>query len=572
MAKNISYGAKGSDVKKIQQALIKAGYDVGSSGADGSFGPATQAAIKKYQKDNGLKVDGIVGTNTWGSLFTTKTPTTPKNNNKNNNKNNKTTTTTTPKAPTLPTYQTFDPSTNQTIVDADTRRQEIAATKPGEFTYDEYVASDIVNQANAMLQQHIANKPGEYSSTWQSYIDETLDKILNREKFTYDINGDPLYQQYKDQYDLQGLKGMMNTMGQAQAMTGGYGNSYAQSVGQQTYQGYLQQLNDRIPELYQIARDQYNQETQNLYNQYGIFADRENQDYGRYRDTLSDWQNDRSYLTDEARYQSETDYNRHMDYKNFEYGMYRDSVDDYRYEQGRADEEYWKLYDIAQTEHGNKFNYDYNSVVDSFNIKNTLDQQNLSQQNTAKADAKETVMSMVSLGVMPSVDLLKAAGMSKADAKKMVNKVKEEAKKSSSTSGSGSGGGGKVTNPGKTGSGYDNGGYDDATVKQVQKFLGVSQDGKFGPASQAAAKAAGYNSIAEVVKAMGDDKPVYKVTPAVTSFIASIRTPSEFARGSNSDNQKYKTYQDYVKGMLEKYEGNLTDNDIATIWGRLGFK
>lgn len=57
----------------------------------------------------------------------------------------------------------------------------------------------------------------------------------------------------------------------------------------------------------------------------------------------------------------------------------------------------------------------------------------------------------------------------------------------------------------------------------------------------------------------------YEETPAARSFVAKIRTPHEFARGENSDKSTYKTYKDYVKGMLEKYESELTDDDIATI-------
>jgi hypothetical protein len=60
-------------------------------------------------------------------------------------------------------------------------------------------------------------------------------------------------------------------------------------------------------------------------------------------------------------------------------------------------------------------------------------------------------------------------------------------------------------------------------------------------------------------------KYTYEETPAVRNFAAKIRTSSEFARGSNSDNKTYKTYKDYVRGMLNKYEADLSDNDIATI-------
>lgn len=61
---NIGYGATGKKVKAIQWALKEMGYDIGKSGVDGSFGPATQKAVKKFQKAVGVSADGIVGNNT----------------------------------------------------------------------------------------------------------------------------------------------------------------------------------------------------------------------------------------------------------------------------------------------------------------------------------------------------------------------------------------------------------------------------------------------------------------------------------------------------------------------------
>jgi murein DD-endopeptidase MepM/ murein hydrolase activator NlpD len=251
-----------------------------------------------------------------------------------------------------------------------------------EFKYDPYTKSDVVQQAEAMLQQHTAQKPGEYQSNWQTQLDDTLNQILNREKFTYDLNGDALYQQYKDQYTTQGKQAMMDTMGQAATMTGGYGNSYAQTVGQQTYQGYLQQLNDRVPELYQLALNQYNQEGQDLYNLYGLYADRDSQDYGRHRDKVSDYYTDLQYLTDRADTLSENEYNQWMDKLNLDYGI-----------------------------HSDKQTYGYQ----------------------AHKDANEMAMSMLSLGVMPSADILATAGISSSDAQAIVNKVAANEKKSTSS-------------------------------------------------------------------------------------------------------------------------------------------
>ena len=127
-----------------------------------------------------------------------------------------------------------------------------------------------------------------YQSTWQDQIADVTKKILNREKFSYDVNGDALYKQYKDRYTQQGKQAMMDTMGQAQAMTGGYGNSYAQSVGQQTYQGYMQGLTDKIPTLYQIAMDKYTNEGNQMRDNMNLMMQQDEIGYGRYRDQLAD--------------------------------------------------------------------------------------------------------------------------------------------------------------------------------------------------------------------------------------------------------------------------------------------
>mgnify|MGYP004664705049 CR=1 FL=1 len=62
-------GSKCKSVKALQILLIGNGYSCGSYGADGDFGNATVAAVKQFQKDNSLSVDGIVGTNTWTKLL-----------------------------------------------------------------------------------------------------------------------------------------------------------------------------------------------------------------------------------------------------------------------------------------------------------------------------------------------------------------------------------------------------------------------------------------------------------------------------------------------------------------------
>ena len=65
----LSKGAKGAQVKNLQILLVGKGYSCGSAGADGDFGTNTDKALRQFQKDNGLEVDGYCGTNTWNKLL-----------------------------------------------------------------------------------------------------------------------------------------------------------------------------------------------------------------------------------------------------------------------------------------------------------------------------------------------------------------------------------------------------------------------------------------------------------------------------------------------------------------------
>lgn len=110
---------------------------------------------------------------------------------------------------------------------------------------------------------------------------EIYDKIMNRGEFSYDVNKDKLYQQYRDLYAQMGRGAMEDTMGQAAALTGGYGSTYSQNAGQQAYNAYLQKLNEVVPELYDAAYNRYNQEGQNLMNLYTMARNNADSAYER---------------------------------------------------------------------------------------------------------------------------------------------------------------------------------------------------------------------------------------------------------------------------------------------------
>lgn len=122
-------------------------------------------------------------------------------------------------------------------------------------------------------------KKGSYSYTVnagnQPYVDQLnslYEQIMGRGQFQYDLNGDLLYRQMADRYTQLGQQAMMDTMGQAAALTGGYGNSYAQSVGNQAYQQYLTALNDQVPNLYQQAYNVWQGEGDRLLQMYDLAA------------------------------------------------------------------------------------------------------------------------------------------------------------------------------------------------------------------------------------------------------------------------------------------------------------
>ena len=143
-----------------------------------------------------------------------------------------------------------------------------------------------------------------YLSRYQARIDALADAILNRDPFYYDKEQDPLYQQYKDTYTRAGQRGMQDTLAQVSARTGGLASSYAESAAQQTYNNYMAQLADKVPELYQLA-------------------------YSMYMDDLTQDRNDLSMLMG----LDDTAYGRWSDERNFGYNAYRDQVADRQWQQ-----------------------------------------------------------------------------------------------------------------------------------------------------------------------------------------------------------------------------------------------
>lgn len=235
-----------------------------------------------------------------------------------------------------------------------------------------YVQSDAVTQAQQALQNQQANKPGAYQSQFQTGMNDLMGQIQNRPKFQYDVNADALYQQVAQNYMQQGQQAMMDTMGQAAAMTGGYGNSYAQTAGQQQYNNHLLGLTEMVPQFQQMALQQYQMEGDQLMDQYQLMLQQEELAYGRYQDDLNRYYADLDRA--QAAYDNERDYDysRFSDERDFDYGKYMDDLN-YQYQVGRdqvADDQWnqqWQYQQERDKIKDEQWQKEYDEMVRQYN-------------------------------------------------------------------------------------------------------------------------------------------------------------------------------------------------------------
>lgn len=293
-------GAAGNDVKALQNALSKQGYQAGSSGV---YDDQTLAAVKRYQQKTGQTVSGNADDATLRSLYGT----------------------------------------------------------PSAKYEGGYIPGAHVNSAEQYLKMLQSQKPGDYSGKYTRQAEALLGQIISRKPFSYDANSDPLYQIYKDRYIMGGQRAMENAMGQAAQLTGGYGNTYAQTVGQQQYQQYMEGLNDKVPELAQQAYTRYQGEGDRLRQSYQLLQSADEAAYGRWADGYNRWSNETQQAQSAYESAYDRDYSRYNDQRNY-------------------------------------------------------DQQ---QSHSARQYAYQTAMSVIQTGNVPTDELLRAAGISRADAELM---------------------------------------------------------------------------------------------------------------------------------------------------------
>lgn len=139
-----------------------------------------------------------------------------------------------------------------------------------------------------------------YEGKYDDQLADLYNQIVQRKPFQYSTEDDMLFKLYEQKYTQQGKQAMRDSMGQAAALTGGYGSSYGQAVGQQNYDAYLKQITDLIPELEAAAYRRYEAEGDKLTQQYGLLSDMDSRDYSRWQGQYNVYGDAYKRLMDEA--------------------------------------------------------------------------------------------------------------------------------------------------------------------------------------------------------------------------------------------------------------------------------
>jgi len=323
-----------------------------------------------------------------------------------------------------PQIQTKPTSSNVSISGNDLteiQRKAAAGTPLEKYTPQKQELYNGYKNPAPTYQNYTAKAAPTYNSQYQGDISNVLSQLLNRQDFSYDAKSDPLFAQYKESYNREGDRALSNAMGEAMSLSGGRGNSYAMTAGQQAQNYYNAQLNDKIPELQQLAYNMYNQEIVNDRGDLSNLQGLEQMDQNQFRGTMSDYQDDRNFGYNQTQDANNYAYNKYNDTKNYDRGVIESdrnydtdmmntnnalAIDnrDFAYNQTRdavGDGQWDKSFDRGAFENDRSFNrgvlendrgFNYNSGQDSIN--NTLNQKKFDyqkEQDLLNPSSKTTV-------------------------------------------------------------------------------------------------------------------------------------------------------------------------------------
>lgn len=232
-----------------------------------------------------------------------------------------------------------------------------------------------------------------YENTFAQQQKDLLDRILNREDFSWSKETDPQWSSYKKSYLREGDRATANALAKASAASGGRPSSHAVNAATQAGDYYATKLNDVIPTLYQQAYERYLDEYNMKLKDLNTVNQQEQLDYAKYLDRLGQFNTDRG----------------------FAYQNYADDYDRLRSQ----------LADVQGQDQ-----IDYARYLDE-----------VSRRQTAQDSIRSQVDAILAAGGSPSANLVSESGYSSEYVKALEDAYrKQEAEKAAKKSGSGGGG------------------------------------------------------------------------------------------------------------------------------------
>lgn len=294
---------------KLQlQLFAKSINEIAKEVIRGNWGNGNERKTKLTQAGyNYSEVQSVVNSMLKGN--TTPTTTTSKTNTNKNNNSNKSTAATPTNTSSNIIINGIDQSLTDTINSSFSQSNDVTNKyQEVDKNYDNYkdlanttdiidpstwdalnskfTAPDAYNQAMQYTNQ-LLEKLNSGKTSYTDQIKDLMGQIMNREDFEYDVDKDTLFQQALASAMGSGKSAMQDTIGQASALTGGYGSTYATSAGNQAYNAYIEDAYNNLPEYYNMALQAYQAEGQEMYQQLDMLNAADATEWGR---TYDAWQ------------------------------------------------------------------------------------------------------------------------------------------------------------------------------------------------------------------------------------------------------------------------------------------
>lgn len=237
-----------------------------------------------------------------------------------------------------------------------TSKDSIISNKTKRGLNTQFVVPDEVTEADAWLRTQL-EKIQSGKTSYSDQVRSMMDEILNREKFSYDVDKDTLFQQALAGAMKSGKQAMTDTVGQASALTGGYGSTYATSVGNQAYNSFIEDAYDNLPEYYQMALEAYQLEGDEMFRKFGLVSELDDKEYNRNITAYDATYQHRNRVYDEA-------YHMFRDEKSDAFSMANLELN----EHGQRVSDAHNLYIAASNQEDKLYEREYKSWLDSIDI------------------------------------------------------------------------------------------------------------------------------------------------------------------------------------------------------------